>query len=259
MHYFNDVSLLITHYNRSKSLENLLESFSKLNCHFGQIVVSDDASREPHIHNVLQLQKIFTFKLVTGEKNKGLGNNMNKGHQACEMPFILYVQEDFTPTSLFPEELKKSVQLMQDDTKLDIVRFFSNHKYPYLKSFDDKYSVMYTPTLGTNYKKIYSYSDNPHLRRNNFLQKFGNYAEGISGDKTEYRMCISFIQKNGKGLFYNDYKALFDHKNDDDEPSMMNREYNWKNSNKKLIAALRHLYRQIKYNADIWLMKPLSK
>ncbi len=46
---FPNVTLLITHYNRSGSLERLLNAFEKLNCSFENIVVSDDGSKAFHI------------------------------------------------------------------------------------------------------------------------------------------------------------------------------------------------------------------
>src|SRR5690606_26652844 len=101
-----------------------------------------------------------------------------------------------------------------------------------------------------NYHKIYRYADTPHLRRSTFFEKFGRYREGLPGDRTEYRMCISFIQNNGSGLFYNDCRSLFVHENSLEEPSTMVR-VNWKQSNSFFVRVLRNLYRQIKYNVDI--------
>jgi glycosyltransferase involved in cell wall biosynthesis len=48
-YFFKDVTLLVTHYNRSQSLEQLLNSFVQLDCRFEDIVVSDDGSRPEHI------------------------------------------------------------------------------------------------------------------------------------------------------------------------------------------------------------------
>ena len=103
---FDDVSLLITHYNRSESLESLLNAFKALNCAFDEIVVSDDGSAEFHLAKLKSLQDSFNFKLITTAKNKGLGNNLNKGQAAVTMASTLYVQEDFIPTPLFPENFQ---------------------------------------------------------------------------------------------------------------------------------------------------------
>src|SRR5215217_1207972 len=103
---FDDVTLLITHYNRSQSLEQLLKSFAVLHCKFEDIVVSDDGSKPEHIDYLHTLQRQFEFRLITTPKNRGLGNNINKGQDAVQTPLTLYVQEDFTPALIFPEKFQ---------------------------------------------------------------------------------------------------------------------------------------------------------
>ncbi|MFT4094896.1 MAG: glycosyltransferase [Niabella sp.] len=252
---FPSISLLVTHYNRSRSLELLLQSFRKLNCSFGEIVVSDDGSKPEHIAYLQQLQPLFGFKLITAEKNKGLGNNINKGQDAVTLPYTLYVQEDFEPQQQLPQKLAAALNFMEQNSRLDFVRFYAYIPYPYVKPFKDNFSEMHLPFWGWNTGKIYIYSDHPHLRRSSFLSKFGRYAEGLKGDRTEYRMCISVLQKKAKGLFYNDYQALFVQKNTETEPSTMKRE-SWRMSNNFFLRNLRNCYRQIKYNYDILFMKP---
>lgn len=257
MYNFPQVSLLITHYNRSKSLENLLNTFGKLNCKFGEIIISDDGSSQEHLNYIKNvLSKQYVFKLIMTHANKGLGNNINKGQDAVTMPYTLYIQEDFEPGYQFPKVLQQSIHYMNEDSSLDIVRFYAYDKYPYLKPYKDdvNFSLMYIPFFALNYKKIYYYSDHPHLRRASFIEKFDRYKEGVKGDKTEYNMCISFIQKKGRGLFYNAYSTLFIQKNTDQEPSTMQR-VKWRASNNFIIKQIRDVYRQIKYNFDIFFLK----
>ena len=45
---FPQITLLITHYNRSSSLERLLSTVKMLGLSFGDIVVSDDGSKPEH-------------------------------------------------------------------------------------------------------------------------------------------------------------------------------------------------------------------
>ena len=78
--YFKDITLLITHYNRSNSLERLLKAFEELNCSFEDTIVSDDCSSVEHLTHLRKIQNQFPFRLITAEKNMGLGNNINKGH-----------------------------------------------------------------------------------------------------------------------------------------------------------------------------------
>lgn len=244
---YNDVTLLITHYNRSRSLERLLTTFKGYNIYFGDIVVSDDGSRPEHLDYIKSLQKNFDFNLVTTPVNKGLGNNINKGQDAVKTPYTLYVQEDFEPKEIFGQHFKDALEFMKNDSGLDIVRFYAYFKYPYLKSYGKGFSeMMFKPQLWyNNHLKFYVYSDHPHLRRSNFLQKFGRYPEGIKGDLTEFGMAAAFIQKKGRGLFYDNFTDLFWQKNSFDEPSTMGRA-SWRESKNPLALGIRALYLQFK-------------
>ena len=249
-YFFKDITLLITHYNRSSSLARLLTTFRKQNCLFGDIVVSDDCSKPAHLAALETLKDEYSFRLITSPVNKGLGNNINKGQDAVRTPLTLYVQEDFLPVPDFAEHLQDAFDFMQERKELDIIRFYAYYVYPYLIPYKKGFSEMKIPFLSLNYTKIYFYSDHPHLRYSNFFEKFGRYPEGLKGDKTEYKMCLSFIQKKGKGLFYADFKGLFDQVNSADEPSTMTRS-NWTQSRNPLIKFARDCYRQLKYNYDL--------
>lgn len=244
---FPDISLLITHYNRSSSLERLLNSFEKLNCSFGNIVVSDDASNAAHIDKILALKSRFNFQLVLADQNKGLGNNINKGQEIVRTAYTLYVQEDFIPLPLFPEKLMIALEYMVKRKDIDMVRFYSYRKYPYLKPLADGFSLMQFSPFSRGYEKFYYYSDHPHLRRTTFLERFGQYEEGIRSDVTEYRMMLSFLRKKGKALYYDGYQSLFEQKNSEDEPSTVKRN-DLRQTNNFLIRNIRHLYRFIKFN-----------
>lgn len=256
--HFSEISLLITHYNRSSSLKRLLLSFEKLNCSFGEIIVSDDGSERAHLDVLIELAERHRFKLIIAKMNRGLGNNINKGQDAIINKYTLYVQEDFVPTADLPTNLKIALEMMIADDELDIVRLYAYIMYPYLKDYKLDFSEMYLPFLGVKYTKMYQYSDHPHLRRSAFFTKFGRYQEGIKGDKMEYNMCVSFIRNNGKGLFYNNFTELFLQENSIHEPSTMKREL-WKESNNFFIFIVREVYRQIKNNYQIYITKSLEK
>jgi glycosyltransferase involved in cell wall biosynthesis len=252
LYQFNDVSLLITHYNRSSSLTRLLQSFQDRNCYFGEIIVSDDGSDKESLKSLEEARAKFNFRLITTPKNKGLGNNINKGQDSVTLPFTLYVQEDFIPTVAFAENFSRALNLMKVQEDLDLMRFYSYLKFPYLKGYKDGFSEMYIKPWQMDYTKIYAYSDHPHLRRSSFLEKFGRYAEGIKGDRTEYKMCVSFIRNKGKGLFFNDYQTMFTQINSEIEPSTMTRS-SWTETKNPVIALVRYLYRQVKYNFNIYV------
>jgi len=223
---------------------------------FGDIVVSDDGSRPEHLAALHKLQKTTPFRLIQTPVNKGLGNNINKGQDAVKTSYTLYVQEDFVPKPLFAARFKDALNLMEERLDLDMVRFYAYFKYPYLKPIEKGFSEMvFSPfPWYWGYRKFYSYSDHPHLRRSNFLEKFGRYPEGIKGDATEYKMMMSFLQKKGKGLFYEDFQGLFDQVNSEEEPSTMKREY-WRQTDNPFITFIRNVYRYIKFNYDLHFSK----
>jgi hypothetical protein len=254
-YYFKDITLLITHYNRSSSLERLLKACKDLNCTFEDIVVSDDCSQQEHIDKIYDLQKEYTFRLITAPENRGLGNNINKGQAAVNTPYTLYIQEDFVPLPAFPEHFIDAYQMMEEEPDLDFVRFYSYIRYPTLKPYKMGYSRLVYNPWSPFYYKIYYYTDHPHLRRSDFLKKFGQYTEGVSVDRSEYRMCIAFIQQGGKGLFYTQYKTLLEQKNPESEPSTTPRDRLTMSKN-PIIKLVRNLYRQCRYNYDLLMLRP---
>ncbi len=251
---FEDVTLLITHYNRSSSLRRLVDTLHDLECSFGDIVVSDDGSAPPYLQEVRRLADAQGFRLVESPVNKGLGNNINKGQSAVKTAYTLYIQEDFIPSNQFPEKLSEALVLLRTDPETDIIRFYAYFKYPYLKPVKGGFSEMLFRWYYPGYRKFYQYSDHPHLRRTSFPDKFGDYVEGEKGDATEYKKMMTFLIKNGKGLFYEDFNALFRQANSEEEPSTMTR-VKWRESNHPLIALTRHIYRYLKFYADYWYLQ----
>ncbi len=248
---FNDVTLLITHYNRSHSLQRLLESFEKLNCTFNEIIVSDDASEKVHLDLIMGLQTKYVFTLITADKNKGLANNLNKGQKSVKTPFTLYIQEDFVPKEIFPEKLQDSLGILKVREDLDMARYYSYFKYPNLKYLKHGFSEMIFSPLKVGYQKFYYYSDHPHLRKSNFLEKFGEYEEGIKSDAAEYKMMMTFLRKSGKAIYYDKFKDLFDQINSTLEPSTVKRN-SLRESNNVFIRVIRGLYKNVKFNIDLY-------
>ncbi|MEJ7692089.1 glycosyltransferase [Daejeonella sp.] len=252
--YFKDVTLLITHYNRSSSLNRLLETLKDQKCTFEDIVVSDDGSDKFHLKSISDHQSVFGFRLITSSINKGLANNINKGQSAVQTPYTLYIQEDFIPEKTFASHLENAVDIMRARPELDIVRFYAYRKYPYLIPYRNGFSEMVIKPWHWDFFKVHFYSDHPHLRRSDFLKKFGQYREGIKSDRAEYRMCLSFIQRKGKGLFFNNFQSLFSQRNSELEPSTVPRG-SWTQTKNPLINAMKYVYRQVKYNYDIHFFK----
>jgi glycosyltransferase involved in cell wall biosynthesis len=75
--YFEEVTLLVTHYNRSKSLERLLEGLKSAGCNFYHIVVSDDCSAPVHVEYLKELQYTYHFNLISGPAPANAGAYYN--------------------------------------------------------------------------------------------------------------------------------------------------------------------------------------
>ncbi|MCJ8210411.1 glycosyltransferase [Mucilaginibacter sp. RS28] len=256
-HHFDRVTLLITHYNRSKSLEHLLAKCAEFGLSFQETIVSDDGSKPEHLEHVKQLQPNYGFRLVSTPVNKGLGNNINKGQDAVTTPYTLYVQEDFEPTANFAPNFTNAVRLMDEEKQWDLIRFYTFPwaPFPYLRDYKYGFSEMlYRPQVWfLNHLKFRIYSDHPHLRRSDFLHKFCRYREGERGDPTEYAMCLCFIKKGGKALMFKG-PDLFLHEAGGIEPNTMVRS-TWKLKQSVFVNSLRFVYLKGKVlNSSVKLM-----
>ncbi len=258
-YFFKDVTLLITHYNRSRSLERLLSSLAQLNCSFEDIVVSDDASRPEEMEQLLRVQKTYNFRMVTTPKNKGYGNCINKGQDAVTTPYTLYLQEDFVPFEIFPEHFANALQILNEDRSVDYIRFWAIEDHHFdLKPYGKGFSEMIYRFWNMSHFKFYQFSDTPNIRRSNFLQKFGRYREGVYGDVTDYYMAISFLHNKGKGLFYNDYAALFAH-DDAEEGSRIRTLKNWRQKRNIPTLILRFFFLRYKWLKGTMLVSFFDK
>ncbi len=244
MKKFDAITLLVTHYNRSQSLERLLKAFQSQGIAFGDIVVSDDGSKPEQMERLKEMSGLYRFRLITTPVNKGLGNNINKGQDAVTTPYTLYVQEDFDPFPGYAEHLADALDIMEHRKNIDMIRFYAYFKYPYLKAYKKGFSEMEFGILKPGHRKFHVYSDHPHLRRSTFFRKFGRYPEGLKGDRTEFLMALSFLKNKGKALFYDEYKSLFDQVNSSDEPSTMKRS-NFRQSDNFLVSIMRTVYRNV--------------
>ncbi|RAJ22852.1 glycosyltransferase [Pedobacter cryoconitis] len=248
-YHFTSVTLLITHYNRCKSLERLLKAFKKLDCNFGDIVISDDGSEKSQLQYIEKLQQEYTFRLITSPINKGLGNNINKGQDSVQTEYTLYIQEDFVPKATFPEHFADALQIMEQDKKWDMITLYSYSPYPYMTPYKLGFSekVFHLSPWYTNNLKFYLYGDHPHLRKSTFLKDFGRYPEGLNGDQTEMQMSFAFIKNKGKCLLYDDHYGLLTQENSVEEPSTANFRKSWNNGNSVPFTIAKLIYSKYKF------------
>lgn len=251
---FENVTLLITHYNRSGSLKRLIQAFEGLHVRFGNIIVSDDGSAKEHLQQLTNLQQTIPFQLITTPINKGLSNNINKGQDAVKTPYTLYIQEDFVPTEAFPIKFQQSLEIMEERKDIDLVRYWAFGRYPYLKEIRNGFSEMKFSIWKPGYQKFYVYSDACHLRRSTFFNSFGRYIEeGIKSDRAEYLMMMTFIRRKGVAIYYENVRELFSHQNSEEEPSTVTRDFLGTTQN-RFISIMRDIYRNIKFNLDYLML-----
>lgn len=248
---FEDITLLVTHYNRSSSLERLLRSFKDLGFLFGDIVVSDDGSRNEHLDRVKSLVEEFNARLVTTPVNKGLGNNINKGQDNVVTPYTLYIQEDFVPKPAFLSHLVDGYRIMKEDGYWDLISFYAYEKYPYSRRYKLGFSerVFQAAPWYTNNLKFYVYSDHPHLRKSSFLNDIGRYVENKNVDITEMQMSLLFIKRGGRSLMYDDHYALLEQANSEAEPSTAAHRTSWfsPGSNPNIYGFFKWIYAKYKF------------
>ena len=130
-----DLSILITHYNRSEALKACLEAIDAVgfSCNY-EIVISDDGSNEAHLNHIKTLKY---DQLLSSEGNQGLTNNINKGLKACKGAYILYCQEDFLLSPQVACVLDECLDLLKNNV-LDMVRLTANYRFNYLKALNLK-------------------------------------------------------------------------------------------------------------------------
>ncbi len=221
---FPSITLLITHFNRSKSLARLLGVLKQNEIIFAEVIVSDGGSNIKHLEAAKVLQAEHNFTLLTTDVNLGLGNSINVGQDKANTPYIVYIQEDFVPKPALFEALSNGLDIMEKEKQWDVVRFYSFPwaKFPYSKPYKKGFSELLfslNPWY-SNHLKFYVYSDHPHLKRKTFADKFGRYVETIDSDFTENSMCRTFLKKNGRALYYNNSHDLFEHVNSSEEPGL---------------------------------------
>lgn len=256
MPLYSDITLLVTHYNRSKSLDKLLKKVRELDLNFAEIIVSDDGSKTEHLQYLDYLATEYGVTVVKTPVNKGLGNNINKGHDHVKTDLVLYIQEDFVPNSLFVDKLKVAHAFMLNDSELDFVRFYAYYKFPNLKPVSDGFSEMTFSHLKfwQGYRKFYLYSDHPHLHRKSFLERFGRYDEGIKPDRTEYNMMMKVLAQNPKAYFYEDHYTLLTQENSHEEPSTIKRNF-LRNNNSIFAILARSIYRYLRFYLELIVFK----
>lgn len=177
------LSCLYITYNRSELLArslNLLKPAIE-DCGFKvEYVVSDDGSSQSHISCINKLD--FDLRIYANV-NEGLGKNCNKGLRACNMPLILQVQDDWSLGGQ-PQTIADAVEILTTDSEVGIVQLnLTSSDLPSEKRCTPngvKYQVFANDMVPWNRacgKR--PYSDQPHIKRGEFVDDLGPYLEHV--------------------------------------------------------------------------------
>ena len=117
-----------------------------------------------------------------------LGANQNAAIRLLDTDYILLVQDD--RPLVYPLDLSPWAKLMEADKRIDIIRFeWPEDGRP---TFEDDPSGLRRFKLGK-----WHYGDGPHLRRRDFMDKHGWYAEGESYHaRPEHKMSARLTRDN---------------------------------------------------------------
>lgn len=197
-----EVSILITHYNRSKALIDCIESFKALNLEINfEFIVCDDCSTEEQL---TEIRKIKDITLIESEYNRGLGANINKGLPYCSGEFILYCQEDFMITSGFVNVIEEIAVVLRQN-KVDMVRLKANYRFPKLISISKNISQIPKFAVQNFLVNAFQYSDNPFVIKKDFFEKNGFYLEDVKGNYCELEYSIRIMKSNVNVAILNQY------------------------------------------------------
>ena len=191
-----DLSVVIFSYNRPQCLGRTVKDFVD-RCKFPkdrtEIIINDDGSNRETLDYIVELRNDYPeiTRINTGE-NLGMGRSFNNGIRSAKGRFVLHLQDDW---SLVGDDgfVEKSITILDADSNVAMVRVgpLGNIYTPF------RSDGMTPATYGTVdsidlSKDYYLYSDNPHIKRRDFHDKFGYYREGKSCEATETDMCRRF-------------------------------------------------------------------
>lgn len=119
------------------------------------------------------------------EGKAGLGENMNAALRLCTAPLIFLVQDDFYLNG--PLDLSLGADYLTEHVEVDLLRY----SWP----GDDRVTLVDVPD-GTRRFDLdggWPYGDDPHLRRPDFMERWGWYLENVPHGVSEGDMVHRLI------------------------------------------------------------------
>lgn len=176
-----ELSVIFVTYNRSNLLIEAIMSLRQTldkNGFSYEIIVADDCSSDEHQKKICEIQDI---KIVHTNKNSGLGANVNNGLSHANGRLILQLQDDWLWNGA-DECLIASINFINENFDVGIVQltkvgtdlpvsYRENNGYLFQVFQNDH--VPWMRDCG-----IRPYSDQPHIKRKEFICDLGPYLEG---------------------------------------------------------------------------------
>jgi glycosyltransferase involved in cell wall biosynthesis len=158
----NNVTLVVTSYNRIDLLKRTIESFNRVNTYPVNVIIIDDSGNE-QIHRSIRAT-YPEYKLILNEKNIGLVESIDKAYAEVTTPYIFHSEDDFQYTrSGFIEE---SLKLMESEPTIFRVGIRGQ---THIDSLDSQVYL----SGGVKYKLAKFYSWDIEAHGNQFWHGFG--------------------------------------------------------------------------------------
>lgn len=192
------LSIVIIHYNRIEHLKNTINSLSRAAGYNNfEIIVADDFSGRQIREQLLDIKcdvAVFNFT------NRGLGFNTNNALRLCRGQYILQLQDDWDFCG-FETVLLESIELFKKDASIELIRFYNQHLYPTKAYKNNNYVIIDRNHLNEQQHKTL-YSDTPHLKLNNFHNKYGFFKEGVPMTEMEIDFATNFAKYSSGSIVF---------------------------------------------------------
>lgn len=206
MSVFPPVTILICTYNRLTEIERTIAALRDNLTYSGELrwVICDDSS-PGNYHQQLTNSKILKPvkpTIVTTERNRGWGANVNAGLASITTEFCFFVEDDYVLTR--PLNLDVGVALLATQPHIGMVRYRATageHMVfqqteadirAYLPHYQDAEGLpgkLCYFLLDSGSPSLYIYSHGAHLKRRSFHEFYGRYPEGLRLGSTEETYC----------------------------------------------------------------------
>jgi glycosyltransferase involved in cell wall biosynthesis len=198
------LSVVFFTYNRSGYLAHAVSQFIK-NCTMKrddyEIIISDDGSEQIHQKKLCMLCNEFGISKLLLNEHKGMGNNFNAGIKAANGDYILHLEDDWELQDDLGHTIISSIHFLEKHEEVDMVRLS-----PLQKMDPEKVLTPFSTNIEeSDYKKIQNtketYSNNPHIKRQQFHDINAYYKENCSPSESELAFCDFSYNKNASSTF----------------------------------------------------------